>query len=125
MNVATHVCIGFDLMGKGEVWIDDVQVFDLHFDLQEQDVLLQKHAPYANFKLQQGRFAECQDYLDGYWPRFLLEFVPQSHAPRVARVPRREPLRNAAPGRQPTPPPETKPSFWNRFVPKWKLPFQE
>ena len=36
----TDLQIGFDLMDEGEVWIDQVQVFDLWFDDNERETLL-------------------------------------------------------------------------------------
>jgi hypothetical protein len=111
----TEVAIGFDLIGEGEVWIDDVQVYDLFFEEGEQEELERRSAT-AHHQLIIGNLAECQQYLDSYWPRFLLEFVPVAE-PRLAAVPvRRE---------EPTPP-EPPPSqeqedrrSWRRFL---KLP---
>jgi hypothetical protein len=71
----TELLIGFDLMGEGEVWIDDVQVFDLYFQQNELDELL-KNAAMADLHLGKGQVAQCARYLDGYWPRFLLEYAP-------------------------------------------------
>ena len=40
----TDLRVGFDLMGEGEVWIDDVEVFDLWFDPdKEHRELTQEH----------------------------------------------------------------------------------
>ena len=78
---ATDVVIGFDLMAEGEVWIDNVLVYDHFFERNELNELMRQNAP-ANFDLERRKFAKCQNYLDGFWPRFLLEYVPAA----VARV---------------------------------------
>jgi hypothetical protein len=71
----TDLRVGFDLMGEGEVWIDDVQVFDLWFNEAERDALLFDTAA-AQLQLREGQLAECQQFMEGYWPRFLRQHVP-------------------------------------------------
>lgn len=86
--------VGFDLMGAGEVWIDDVQVFDAWFYDNERDELL-KNIALADVDLNEGRVSDCLKFLDGYWPRFLLTHVPgesprplvKTAAPRHAGAP--------------------------------------
>lgn len=63
-----------DLMGPGEVWIDDVQIFSLVFKQPELDEL-SKLITLANVKLQNGQIGDCIRLLEGYWPRFLEEYV--------------------------------------------------
>ncbi len=65
----------FDLMGPGEVWIDDVQIFGLAFSKPEI-IELSKLIYLADVKLQNRQIADCLHLLDGYWPRFLEENVP-------------------------------------------------
>ena len=65
----------FDLMGPGEVWIDDVQVSALTFSRPEM-VELSKLITLADVKLQNGEMGDCVRLLDGYWPQFLEEHVP-------------------------------------------------
>ncbi len=65
----------FDLTGPGEVWIDDVQMFDLVFSRAEM-VELSKIISLADVKLQSGQIGDCLQLLEGYWPRFLAENVP-------------------------------------------------
>jgi hypothetical protein len=119
---ATDIVVGFDLMGEGEVWIDDVQIFDFFFDENEQNELLKNFAP-ANFKLTQGKFADCERYLDGYWPRFLMEYVTLPAQARMAAIPER-PIRAALPqpDSQPNAAAEVKPTNWKRLVPR--IPFR-
>jgi hypothetical protein len=110
------VTIGFDLMGPGEVWIDEVRIFDTYFSPNEQNKL-QKSVGTVKSSLERGNLVECQRYLNGYWPRFLLEHVPPPKAARVANLPPRRPM-GAAP-RQP--PAVDKSSFWD-WLPKLRLP---
>ncbi len=65
----------FDLMGPGEVWIDDVQVSTLMFSGPEM-FELSKLITLADVKLQRGQIGDCVHLLEGYWPRFLEENVP-------------------------------------------------
>ena len=71
----TDLRVAIDLMGPGEVWIDDVQVFGLWFDKNERNELLKKIA-LASFYLGQGEVVECDQVLRGYWPEFLRRYVP-------------------------------------------------
>lgn len=64
----------FDLMGPGEVWLDDVQVSGLTFSRPEM-VELSKLITLADVKLQNGQIGDCMRLLEGYWPRFLEENV--------------------------------------------------
>jgi hypothetical protein len=111
-----EIQIGFDLMGPGEVWIDDVRVFDTYFSPNEQNKL-QKNVAMVKSDLERGKLLECQSYLNGYWPRFLLEHVPPPEAARVANLPPRR-ISGAAP-KQPTT--EEKSTFWD-WIPKIRLP---
>ena len=67
--------VRFDLMGPGEVWVDDVQVYSLAFSRSEM-VELSKLIALADVKLQQRELGDCLRLLEGYWPRFLAENVP-------------------------------------------------
>jgi hypothetical protein len=71
----TQLRARFDLMGAGEVWVDDVQVFNLAFNRSEM-VELSKIITLADVKLQQRQIGDCLHLLEGYWPRFLEENVP-------------------------------------------------
>jgi hypothetical protein len=70
----TSVHARFDLMGAGEVWIDDVQVSTLTFSGPET-FELSKLITLADVKLQRGQIGDCVHLLEGYWPRFLEENV--------------------------------------------------
>ncbi|MBP87401.1 MAG: hypothetical protein CMJ64_11875 [Planctomycetaceae bacterium] len=108
-----QLMIGFDLMGRGEVWIDDVEVYDLYFFPNEVNELL-KNVANADFHLDNGRIADCDRFLNGYWPRFLMEHVSQA---RLAQVP----IRQDTPPNTNPPVPEEKPSGFQRFIPSFKV----
>ncbi len=65
----------FDLTGPGEVWIDDVQIYNLTFSRPEI-LELSKLITLADVNLQNGQVCDCIHLLEGYWPRFLDENVP-------------------------------------------------
>jgi len=69
--------VRIDLMGAGEVWADDVQLYGLAFSKPEL-LELSKLIALADVKLQNGQVGDCLRLLDGYWPRFLKEYVPLS-----------------------------------------------
>ena len=71
----SQVRVRFDLLGPGEVWMDEVQVFDLAFTKRER-VELSKLIALADVKLQNGQVGDCLRLLEGYWPRFLERHVP-------------------------------------------------
>ncbi len=75
-------------MGPGEVWMDDVQLFNLAFSRPEL-VELSKLITLADVKLQNGQVSDCLQLLEGYWPQFLEENVrcpPESPPPRNPRA---------------------------------------
>ncbi|MCU0873879.1 MAG: hypothetical protein MUE50_16200, partial [Pirellulaceae bacterium] len=111
----TDLRVAIDLMGPGEVWIDDVQVFDLWFDKNERNELLKKIA-LASFYLGQGEVVECDQVLRGYWPEFLRRYVPidEIQFAELAEADRSKP--EAAP---PVPAEsDTSPSWLKKMVPK-------
>ncbi|UUO07991.1 family 10 glycosylhydrolase [Blastopirellula sp. J2-11] len=77
--------VGFDLMGAGDVSIDEVQVFDVGFSEGEKREL-QKLRTLSDGKYHQGQFADCYRILDSYWVRFLQERVPI--APELTQQPK-------------------------------------
>ncbi len=92
--------IKFELTGPGEVWIDNVQLFDLLFPLyfyersEPEKLELVKLISAADNALENGELAECVRKLEGYWPRFLNAYSPAA-APAMATRP--TPQENAAP----------------------------
>ena len=77
--------VRFDLMGTGEVWIDDVTLCKLAFSKKERVELFKLIAP-ADYKLSRGEVGDCIQLLEGYWPRFLAANVPLAEVP-VSRKP--------------------------------------
>lgn len=114
--------VGFDLMGPGEVWIDEVEVFDLYFFDNEVNALL-KNVANAGLHLDEGRVAECERFLSSYWARFLVEHVPQV---RVAELRVRQANQPMDPARAANPPQQERRRGWQRYVPdfsKIRVPF--
>jgi hypothetical protein len=94
-----------DLMGAGEVWVDDVQLFDLAFNETELRALY-KLLTLADLNLQNGQIGDCVKLLNGYWPRFLMQNVPAvQSAPALASKPSAEPPADDKPA-------EAQPSSW-------------
>ncbi|MCS7304443.1 MAG: family 10 glycosylhydrolase [Thermoguttaceae bacterium] len=70
----TPMRVRFDLMGAGEVWIDNVQISGLAFS-REELIELSKLLTVASAKLDRGQLGDCLRILEGYWPRFLQTYV--------------------------------------------------
>ena len=113
-NIA-DVRVRLDLVGAGEVWVDDVQVFDLAFSENER-VELSKLITLASYKLQAGQVADCSRILTGYWPKFLVVNVPLvPKAPVLAQ-------RTKADAASTRPAPAKKPDRMEQlkgYLPKW------
>jgi len=82
--------VRFDLMGAGDVWIDEVALYHLRFSDNEFKEL-SKLITLAYVTLQNGQIGECVRLLDGYWPRFLQQHVPLVVGPVAQRTSRPEP----------------------------------
>jgi hypothetical protein len=74
-TAGTKYRVRFDLMGAGEVRVDDVRLLHLSFSPEEKTGLA-KIVSLANIYVQGEQWADCADVLDGYWPRFVEENVP-------------------------------------------------
>ncbi len=96
-----NVRVGFDLMGRGSVWIDDVHVYDRWFPTNERDDLMIMRGLAAK-SLSNGKITDCQRILSGYWSRYLMEYV-SADAVRVAELPADAPSSGPA-----FPPPQPK-----------------
>lgn len=100
----SNLRVGFELMGAGEVWIDDVQIFDLAFSEAER-YELSKLISLASVVLEKGQLADCAQLLEGYWPQFLVNYVPltQANTPIAQRLrERRAPSAAPAAPKKPT-----------------------
>jgi len=117
-NALSDLRVRFDLMGPGEVWIDDIQLYDLAFSENER-VELTKIIVNADFNLKRGNVGDCMRLLEGYWPQFLQANVPLTQAPaNVASRPRTAAREQRAPA---PPAPPKKPGMFEQmkgYVPK-------
>lgn len=66
--------VGIDVYGPGEVWIDNVRLYDARFETREKEELKKIYGG-AEHDLSQGQIADCLRFLEGYWPQFLYQFV--------------------------------------------------
>jgi len=82
----SDVAVKFELLGPGQVWIDDVQVRGFS---EKELAELAKINSMAHLHLEKGRYADCARLLDSYWPQFLVSNVPltSTNTP-VARRPK-------------------------------------
>ncbi len=91
--------VRFDLASAGELWIDDVEVFDLPFNPSER-LELSKLISLASVKLEAGQLADCARLLEGYWPQFLLAYVPLTNTSAADRRAPHSTANRARPGPQ-------------------------
>ncbi|MBS0208103.1 MAG: hypothetical protein JSS27_04030 [Planctomycetes bacterium] len=75
-----RVRVRFELLGAGEIWIDDVQLFDLDFS-EDERLELSKELALIEYKKNSGNYRDCLRLLEGYWPRFLVAHVPAVDVP--------------------------------------------
>lgn len=97
----SDVSVKFELIGAGQIWIDDVQVRGFSgAELGE----LAKINSMASLHLEKGRYADCARLLEGYWPQFLVSNVPLSSTNTpVARRPKpMEPEPTVEPAKSPS-----------------------
>ena len=108
--------IGFDLMGEGEVWIDDVKIYDVYFLVKERQELMLRIAVHESLAAR-GRWSDCYHFLTGYWPQLLLS---QLDAPPALVAHRTDPVAPQPAPKDPKPPePKSSPSILERIKPKW------
>ncbi|MCL4678162.1 MAG: hypothetical protein KJ017_06165 [Alphaproteobacteria bacterium] len=120
----TDLRVAIDLMGAGQVSVDDIQVFDLWFDRTERNELL-KLTALANLYLGKGAAVDCERLLRGYWAEFLRRNVlpdevqlagQTAPSPSVPGAP-------ASASSDPTVPPREPSTSWlQRVVPKPQMP---
>jgi hypothetical protein len=67
--------VRIDLEAGGDLYIDNVQLYDLSFGEQERRQF-DKLFALADFQLQQGELGRCWQDLHGYWPQYMLRLVP-------------------------------------------------
>jgi len=83
MDSRARMRVKFELSGPGEIWIDNVQLYDLLFPLSfyspggRERLQLVKRRTEAESELEHGELAECVRTLEGYWPRFINAYTPR------------------------------------------------
>ncbi|WP_197529221.1 hypothetical protein [Aeoliella mucimassa] len=76
--------IRFELIGKGEVLIDKVEVHDLVYPLRiypesDQQVLaLVQHVRRTRQALDAHQYRDCLNLLNSYWSQFVIEYLPET-----------------------------------------------
>ena len=100
--------VQFHTTGKGEVWVDDVELLDLEFS-SDQRIELAKRVYAAKTALAEGKVLDCLRQVDSYWPRRLVEHVPPIQ------------LAAAPPTRKSAPEPATEEESTKRWFPRlWR-----
>ncbi|HVC97186.1 MAG TPA: family 10 glycosylhydrolase, partial [Pirellulales bacterium] len=91
--------LGFYFVEPGEVWIDDIELFELERLKLEQRLALANTFEFADIKLNNRQYTDCLRQLEGYWPRYLMSNVTvgQNPVPRTTRA-RARPADEAKPG---------------------------
>jgi hypothetical protein len=110
--------VRFDLMGPGEVWLDDVQVSSLYLvkEQRSEAIELLTLVQAAQVSLQEGKVSAARRLLMSYWPQLLEQQVPAP--PRAPAAPQPE----LAPPESPRPEPPPEPSMLERakgWLPGW------
>ena len=67
--------IGFDLRGTGEVWIDQIEVYDIWLNNHEFETISQR-IEIARQNLKRGQLNDCKDLLNSYWAQSLRLTIP-------------------------------------------------
>ncbi len=116
--------VRFELSGAGDVWIDEVQLYDVLFPLsfyqftKEEKLEFVKLRHKANREYEDNQLADCVRSLEGYWPRFLVEYLPPV-APVMVKEPPPAVRQAAVPPEQQQP---TEPGTLEK-IKKW-VPFR-
>jgi hypothetical protein len=87
LDSQSRMRVRFELSGPGEVWIDNVKLYDLLFPLK-----FYRHAQAEIKQLlilinavrsaaEAGRIADSVRLLNGYWPRFITAYTPLAQPP--------------------------------------------
>jgi len=91
LDSTAQMRVRFELVGHGEVRIDQVELHELVFPLdlyptesQQQVLALVQHMQQARTALDERRFSDCETMLDSYWSRFLLAYLPEIEEEPVA-----------------------------------------
>ena len=88
----------FHLNQPGEVWIDDIELYDLKKPTDQELLALAMSIQHARLKLDNRQYSDCLQLLEAYWLRYLMLNV---EAPKIARRPTPPP--RATPATEPKP----------------------
>jgi hypothetical protein len=69
--------VGFDMMGKGLVWIDQIELYDRWMDSNDLKALTQMFAGLGPSIGKTETMEKCRQILSGYWPTFLQEYFDE------------------------------------------------
>ena len=89
----TDVRVGFDLMGPGEVLIDNIQLYDRWFDENDAKAITQMLASTGPLLSKPETIDSCRRLLESYWIRFLDRYADSdvdAAATTVANEPSQE-----------------------------------
>lgn len=75
VGTLANLRVGFDLMGAGQVDIDNVEVFDRWFDENDAKAITQMLASTGPLLSRPESFDSCRRLLEGYWAKFLDEYI--------------------------------------------------
>ena len=85
-----NLSLCFELIGPGEVWLDQIQLYRLAFATSEQTELM-KLINMTEYRASKGRVVEVMFTLDGYWPELLRDQLPDD-SPLLSSVRRQTEL---------------------------------
>ena len=114
--------VRFDLMGAGNVWIDDVQLHPLRF-FDNENIELLLIITSAQVKLQEGQYSDCLRLVESYWAQFLAQHVPLTQQPLVARPAESAPSEPAATDTPAAARPPQKTTRFQKWIPEKLRPF--
>jgi hypothetical protein len=84
--------IAFELTGRGEIWLDNVKLYNLLFPLtfyggsQGDCLQLTQQIHAAKTAFEAGQITDCSRIVEGYWPRFILAYRPPNQLKVVERI---------------------------------------
>jgi hypothetical protein len=90
LNLQSRMRVRFELTGPGEVWLDNVKLYDLLFPLkfypnaqaEIKQFFILIHA--AQRAVEDERVADSVRLLESYWPRFITAYTPPVEPPIAA-----------------------------------------
>lgn len=83
--------IRFELVGTGEIRIDNLRTHELVYpllkyqDADQQVLALVQHSRRVRQAFDTREFRTCQMLLDGYWSRFVMEYLPEIKPPAAEK----------------------------------------